>query len=267
MTEFVDRCSNGGWRPEPDKPEYWRYEETLKPKMKRMTDGDVDLRPFSSPIHNQSHTSSCVAQAVVKALEIKRIMKWGPDAHVDLSRLAVYYLARELMIPKEIHLDRGTFVSNACDVLRRWGVCREENWPFDLDKITTSPSWEAMRSAYLHKIESFHKIYSIGQDLVDEVIECLRAGNPVVYGTRIGMNWARYREDSEPLQIPDEKKGGHATVLVGWKDGLFIGENSWGVNWGVGGYYFMDPSVIAWRGSADFWVVQEGFEVYEGGGE
>ena len=265
MTDYADLFTGKGFRPEPDSPDHWGYEDNLKPKMKLGTAGDIDLREFTSPRHDQRHSSSCVAQAVVKALEIKRIMKEGHGAHVDLSRLAVYYLARELMLPKETHMDDGTFVSHACDVLRRWGVCLEQEWPFKLDKITTSPSWMAMRSAYLHKIDGYYKIRSTGQKRVDEVVRCLQAGNPVVYGTNVGSNWMTYRANSDPLQIPDDNHGGHATVLLGWKDGLFIGENSWGVGWGQNGFYLMDPSVIAWGGSRDFWIVQEGFEEYKGG--
>ena len=139
-----------GFRPEPIKPEHWRF-ENLKPRLflnptVTETSGNVDLRPFSSPRHNQLDTGSCVANGVIKALEIKRIIKYGMSAHVDLSRLAVYYLARELMDPQETDKDEGTYVSLACDVLRRWGVCPETEWPFDVTKVLTSPSWLSMRT-------------------------------------------------------------------------------------------------------------------------
>lgn len=247
----------GGFRPEPDNPKHWSYETQLKPKLNSAARaiGDVDWRPFSSPRHDQKHSSSCVAQAVVKALEIKRIMEYGPDAHVDLSRLAVYYLARELMSPQETHMDNGTYVSHACDVLRRWGVCPETEWPFKMDKIRTPPPWSAMRAAYLHKISAYYKIKATGNDRVDDVIDALRQGYPVVYGTTVGNNWMNYTANSSPLQIPDDDLGRHATVLVGWKDGVFLGENSWSQNWGQQGFYEMDPAYIAWDESRDFWVI------------
>jgi len=50
--------------------------------------------------------------------------------------------------------------------------------------------------------------------------------------------------------------------LVGFIDGLFVGENSWGSRWGDDGFYLMDPAAIAADGSRDFWVPQEGFETY-----
>jgi len=250
-----------GFIPEPDSPKHWSYEDKLKSRMVAQTSGDVDLRPFTSPRHNQRSSSSCVAQAVVKALEVKRIMKDGPDAHVDLSVLAVYYLARELMMPPKTHVDGGTYVSHACDVLRRFGVCPEVDWPFDMDKLTTGVPWSAMRKAYTHKIDSFYKIRSTGNDRCDEVVRCLQAGNPVVFGTTVGSNWSRYRK-GEVLKCPSSVTGRHATCLLGYQDGKFIGENSWG-SWGDNGFYLMDPSVIACPQASDFWVIQAGFEDYK----
>lgn len=255
MTTYMAR----GFRPDPESDRYWSYEDLLKPKMLIRTTGDVDLRPFTSPRHNQGSTGSCVANATVKALEIKRIQKYGREAHVDLSRLAVYYLARELMLPSETHLDDGTNIGLAFDVLRRFGVCPEADWPFDTAKLTTPPSWKAMRNAYQNKIQAFYRIRSTGNNRVDEVIRCLQAGNPVVFGTVVGSNWFNYQK-GQVLKLPDKVEGSHATVIVGFENGLFIGENSWGSGWGNDGFYFMAPEVLSSDKSRDFWVPQAGWE-------
>ncbi len=252
-----------GFRDEPDSPDHWNYEDRLKDRMSAFAPGDVDLRPFSSPRHNQRFTSSCVGNSVVKALEIKRIMQHGHDAHVDLSRLAVYYLARELMLPSETHLDGGTYISHAFDVLRRFGAPTEAQWPWDTSKVKSPPSFMAMRSAYLHKITGYFKIRSTGDGRVAEVIRCLRAGNPVVFGCNVDGSWYGLGKNHllKPVSRSD-RDGRHATVLIGYADGKFIGENSWGADWGDDGFYYMDPSVIAHLDSRDFWVAQTGFEEY-----
>tara|TARA_Y100000310_G_scaffold101268_2_gene99261 strand:- start:31 stop:819 length:789 start_codon:yes stop_codon:yes gene_type:complete len=250
-----------GFRDEPDNPDHWDFETKLRARLTAKSAGDVDLRPYTSPRHDQRSTSSCVGNSVVKALEIKRIMQHGRDAHVDLSRLAVYYLARELMLPSETHLDGGTYISHAFDALRRFGAPTEAQWPWDTDKVMTPPSFMAMRSAYLHKITAFYKIRSTGDKRVGAVIECLRAGNPVVFGTNVDSTW--YGLNAKHLLKPvsnRDRTGRHATVLIGWADGRFIGENSWGTGWGDDGFYYMDPSVIAHSGSRDFWVAQAGWE-------
>jgi C1A family cysteine protease len=245
----------GGYRREPDSDKHLSYEAILAPKMGSPPPGDIDLRPFTSPRHNQRQTSSCVAQSVIKALEIKRIQKFGHTAHVDLSIMALYYLARELMTPNETGKDEGTFVSKACDILHRFGVCEEAEWPFQESRLFVPPTWGAMRHAYVHKISLFYKIMSTGQKRVTEVANAIRAGNPVVYGTLVGDQWNSY-DKGDILVPPDNPGGGHATCLVGVQGKNFIGENSWSENWGDNGFYLMSPDVIADKDlSSDFWVI------------
>lgn len=249
--------------------------------------GGSDLRQFSSPRHQQAHSSTCAANATIKGLELKRIQKYtleseklmgferaleyGRSKHVDLSRLALYHLARELMDPPETNLDKGTYISLCADVLRRFGVCREAPdpskpddtayWPFDLTKIFVSPGWLQMRQAYVHKIDAWHKIYSEGEDRVHDVIQSLSAGSPVVYGTVVDEHWQSY--DGTPLGLKSGKVlGGHATILVGWDpSGFFWGENSWGNDWGPDdGFYKIRPEVIQSSDSSDFIVMSGGWE-------
>ena len=253
---------SNGWRPEPNDAQHWSYETRLLPLMRELHAADVDLRSFSSPRHDQQTTNSCVAQATVKALEIKRIMEHGAEAHVDLSRRAVYYLAREQMNPPQHLVDDGTYIGHAFDVLRRFGVPPEEDHPWHDDEINVSPDWLDMRKAFLHKIDSFYRIFSTGGQRIAEVVRCLRAHNPVVFGTTVGNNWQDYTEDSLPLRLPVDVTGRHATVIVGYVDGHFIGENSWGTEWGRDGFYLLAPAVVASEQSGDFWVVQAGFEEY-----
>ncbi len=253
-----------GFREEPDDPKHWGFEDGLRAKMVRISAGDVDLRPLTSPRHNQRGTSSCVAQATVKALEIKRIQAKGPDAHIDLSRLAVYWMARNLMFPKETGEDGGTYISLAFDAMRRYGVPPEADWPWDTSKIFDAPSWGAMRKAYVSKIDSFYKIRSTGQKRVDMVVEALQGGNPVVFGTNVDSSWNRYKKGQVLKPVSnDDKSGRHATVIIGIENGVFIGENSWGSRWGDDGFYLMDPAVIASDVSKDLWVPQGGFETYK----
>lgn len=41
-----------------------------------------------------------------------------------------------------------------------------------------------------------------------------------------------------------ENKWGHAVMLVGWGDNHIIGKNSWGKDWGAGGYFYFDASYL-----------------------
>lgn len=224
--------------------------------------GTSDLRSHSLVRHDQLSTSSCVAQAVVKGLEIIRVRDYGVDSHYDLSRSALYYLTRELLGPKFHRIDGGSYISTAAHVLKTFGVCREnsngpndrEYWPFDISKINTPPSFMAMRSAYLNKISSYYAIHDTGEKRIESCINALHHGNPVVFGTSVYENFASYN-GGVWSRNSGKKLGGHATCLVGWDGVNFIGENSWGDQWGDGGFYYASPSIISSPEASDFIVL------------
>src|SRR5262245_49851608 len=249
---------------------YWDF-AALKPHL-APAPGDADLRPYSSPRHDQGQTGSCVAQSVVKALENlerQQLCRKGsikpsqlrPGDHHNLSVLALYYLCRETMQPSPVREDKGTYISPASACVRLLGVCTEEEWPFDPAKIFEAPSILAMPEAYYHNISAYYRIKTAEQDLVADVLAALRASHPVVYGTEVGDNWMNYRA-GDVLRRPVRSEGGHATHLVGWDQqrGVFIGENSWGTRWGDGGFYLIAPEVIADPSSRDFWVITGSWE-------
>lgn len=229
--------------------------------------GEADLRKFSAQRHNQGNTSSCVANATIKAVEIKRAQKNGTAPYVPLSVLDLYYGARDLMNPSETNMDSGTFISLACEVLKRFGVCRSEEFPFIDNNLFIPPSILATRESYLNKITNCFRINSIGPDRINDVIAALCAGHPVVFGTQVGTNWFNYTADSQPLGPTDplEVKGGHATCLVGWVNDLFITENSWGPGFGDNGFAWLQPEVLLDPRANDFWIVQEGSDLHHEG--
>lgn len=251
--------------------------------------GTIDLRRFSpSGRHSQLQSNSCVANAMTRALENKRIQKayhsvlaagvaeasalaQAQAQHVPLSRLALYYLSREEMDPQETDKDEGTIISIAAELLRTFGISREAAdptnpsdtafWPFDLTKLFVPPPWKAMRDAAVHKISAWSRITSSGSSRVDDVITALSAGNVVVYGTKVGDNWKKYDGSSIIQPVVGTPDGGHATMLCGWDpSGFFWDENSWGDDWGDDGFCKISPDVVASPQSEDFVVIQSGYE-------
>jgi C1A family cysteine protease len=232
------------------------------------TSNDVDLRPFSKNRHDQGQTESCVANSTTKAIMIKNAQKYGVENTIDLSRLDLYYGARLETNPPTNHLDQGTYINLAMDVLRRFGVAREVTWPFDPSKINTIPSIMTTREGYLNKIDAHYKIDSTGNNLIDDIVLNLKNGNPVVFGMQVGQEFQNYNANSDPLNNCTNIIGSHATVLIGWINGILIGENSWGgissgSTWGKDGFYFIDPSVISNPNIAtDFWVMENSIDVF-----
>ena len=254
----------GGWQPDPPNKTYLRFDKNtlaLSPNsnIQYKSGDDVDLRPYTSPRHSQKSTSSCVAQSLVKALEIKRIIKHGHANHIDLSVLDLYYKTRERMIPSMVDIDAGTYISTGCDILREVGVCRESVHPFSVSRVNERPPVMAFREARLNRITSHFKIKSLGQERLDDIIFNLKAGNPVVFGTTVGEDWKAYRGGSNPLRVETRPVGGHAMTCIGFINGLFVIENSWG-SWGEDGFGYVDPSVFTHASTRDVWVIIDGSE-------
>lgn len=260
MTQF----KVGGHLADPANSKYRNF-DTIKGILTSSGSGDADLRMYSSEVHNQRQSGSCVANAVAKALEIKerfeKASKGEEMSHTDISRLHLYFLSREMH--RSQGEDNGTHISICCDVLTRFGIVPEKYWPFDLNKLFVPPSWKAMRHSYSNKLglSGYYRIESSGESRVADVIKALRANHPVVYGTSVDTSWFGYKQ-GDVLRKVTESEGRHATCLVGWDDtqGVFIGENSWGGHWGEGGCYRMDPKVIASWDPSDFWVVRGHWE-------
>lgn len=257
----------GGYLPEDIKEKHWKNARVLGAlKALHAPDGglglgDVDLREHTSPRHSQRALGSCVAQALVKALEIKRIQKEGRSAHVDLSTLHLYYMARELMIPPQTHVDGGTMISLACDALKRFGVCEEKSWPYVESKHHIAPPWFAAREGYLHRIKAFYRITGQGTDRLEGILLHLHAGNPVVFGTGVKSDFFDVGPGDVVQPIGNGVvMGGHAMVIVGYVDGCFIIENSWGTDWGDDGFARFHPDAIAEDWAHDIWAVAEGWE-------
>lgn len=226
---------------------------TLAAKLPVGTTGDVDLSPYSTP-SNQFELSSCVGNATADAVEIlNAIAGYQP---VQLSRLFVYAMARIRSGDPKLEHDEGTYIRTAFDTLARFGVCDEYLWPYQTGLVHTSPSIKAQRQAVGHRIHSFYRIDSDGDQRIADIVKALHAKHPVVFGTLVASEFQSVR-DRTPLNRPGPNAvilGGHAMIIVGYIGGNFLIKNSWGTGWGSHGFCLMSPEYITWANTWDLWV-------------
>lgn len=227
----------------------------LAPSLKASTAADPDLRPYCTST-NQYSLSACAGNATADSVEILDAFDGKP--HLELSRLFVYSKSRELH--QELNKDQGTYISTCFEVLSRFGICEETEWPYDISKVFITPSLISLREATGHKIHSYYHISEEGNDRIAAVLTALRSNHPVVFGTQITQAFEQYT--GGVLSVPTgDVIGGHAMIIVGWdsKVNAFIVKNSWGSTWGQGGFWYMSPDYLTWDNTWDLWVPTRGY--------
>ena len=146
--------------------------------------------------------------------------------------------------------DDGMSVSAAITAVQTAGSCLEPTWPYDLANVNEKPTDECFKEAKKFRVAEARRLYV---DL-DMMRECLAEGNPIVFGL---MLTDRFFCPGPSGYIPTPGKtdqraanhGLHAMLLVGYNDrqSVFIVRNSWGENWGQGGYCYLGYDYVASR--------------------
>jgi len=243
-----------GWVP--DLPDHRDYLYSAMRPVPTALPLRVDLRSFCSKVEDQGSLGSCTAQALVGALEFLEIQ--NQVRYADLSRLFLYY--NERVIEHSVRSDAGAMLRDGIKTLTKQGVCREKLWPYVPEKFAAKPGAGCYTDAENHQITSYHRILTL-----EEMRSCLAEGFPFVFGFTVYESF----ETNEialsgvvDMPHPDEQVvGGHAVMAVGYDDAVkrFIVRNSWGIRWGMKGYFTMPYAYLADRNlSDDFWTIRKG---------
>lgn len=219
----------------------------------------VDLRPYCTPVENQSQSNSCAANAAAGAYEYlcKRQAALSPDDALDeqdvgdISRLFIYYVGRKNDAVRwgkggTAVKDEGMTLSGGANALTAKGACTEANWPFDLGNVNARPSEECFTQALDFKISEVQNIPTDTQSMK----QCLAEGYPIVFGCKLTQPFFRCPAGKVATPDPDDPQsashGLHAMLIVGYSDHqqVFIVRNSWGDDWGDKGYCYMPYDYI-----------------------
>jgi C1A family cysteine protease len=232
---------------------------------------NMDLREWCSPVEDQKGLGSCTANAGVGVVEYFQRRAFGK--HMEGSRLFVYKATRNLM---QVTGDTGAWLRNTMGALVLCGVPDEKYWPytdddyaFDKDPpgfvYAVADNFEALR--YFCHDPSEANVP--GGAVLESVKKYLAAGIPSMFGF-----WGFPSFQSSDVQggipypCPGEKaEWGHAVVAVGYDDrkkikntncgkataGALLIRNSWGTEWGDGGYGWLPYDYVVNKLASDFW--------------
>ena len=212
-----------GWKPDlPDHRDFI-YAKISKPSIEKRPPS-VDLRPNCSPIEDQGNLGSCTANALVgnlEFLEIKDSVQFS-----NLSRLFVYY--NERIIENTVNYDSGAEIRDGIKTLNKQGVCKENQWPYNIFRFKTKPTAKCYTDAATHKIVEYARL-----NIIDEMKTCLATGYPFVFGFSVYESFETEEAATTgiiPMPSKDEQLlGGHAVMACGYNDTVqrFIIRNSW----------------------------------------
>lgn len=193
----------------------------------------VDLREWAGVVEDQGELGSCTGSAMTDAYEISVSIQY-PEHSTQLSRLFVYYNSRVFF--DQLDDDSGSFLRDTLKAVRKYGVCREDLWPYDQSRFTNQPTPQAYVDAQYRTVTAYEILYDN-----EETMEVLNYGRPVIMGMHIYPGFMDLTQGDDVVAMPGSKEesiGSHAMCLVGYDAGLkrFLAKNSFGVSWGDLGY-------------------------------
>lgn len=212
----------------------------------------IDLRNLCSTVENQGSLGSCTAQALVGNLELLEIK--NNQVYKEMSRLFLYY--NERLIIKTVQFDSGAMLRDGIKALAKAGCCSEREWGYDITKFTVRPPLKCYIEALHYKITSYFALQNH-----NELLTCLADGYPFVFGISVYESFESQevaKTGIVPMPSLDERNlGGHAVCAVGYDIDRrwFIVRNSWGSEWGDGGYFYL-PFQYVEHLAADHWTIR-----------
>lgn len=204
------------------------------------TEVAFDPREYMN-VENQGQQGSCAGHSISSCMEYCYVIATGGEK-IQLSRAMGYYETQRL---DGINGDRGSTISGGIKLAMSVGICEEEMWKYPSRYDNRRPrNWEEV-------LENAAK-YKIGSRYVIDSYEALRAFTGSGQGpVHAGITWNSSADRPVVESYSGNGGGGHA---VGFYcpserkdrrgDPYQWMMNSWGRNWGQGGWSEWSPTAI-----------------------
>ena len=179
----------------------------------------IDLRSRLGVIRDQGQRPTCLAFAASAAHESTL-----PLAEY-LSVEALHFFANA----RDAHSGEGATIDAVVTALEFNGQCMESDWPYGAPGLVNT-------AAIFHRSPSIRE----SSDPLTFTLDSLATGRVVVIALTLTEAWFNPDSDGRiPSSNPKDKSlGGHAVAATGYDEPrqYVLVRNSWGTEWGDGGY-------------------------------
>ena len=206
----------------------------------------VDLTPYCPEVRHQGYIFSCVGWATgYGAMSIQRAVMNNCTDKAVITRNAHSALFLYNQIKTE-DCNKGSRISDALKFLTEKGDCLARQFDFDVNNCAQKPDSQVVRQAGRYAIQDYITLFGLQETDEVKVLRVKRVlarNKPVIVGMNVLRNF--YDLKNAVYWHPEignaTPAGGHAMVVVGYDDhkSAFRLMNSWGKNWGDGGFIWV----------------------------
>lgn len=211
----------------------------------------VDLRNNCGPIKDQGSEGSCTGHAFSSGIE------WINRAYLKRQPILSpqYFYVEELLYDGNFPNDSGSDGLTGCNIAVTKGCCELSVFPYIPGQII-QPTQAQLDNAFQYALGAYHGLTG-AQTAISVLVD------PTPWPIAVGFTVYDSFESSEVAQTgiynpkPGEKiLGGHEVLACGFDIGTtpilrpancppaILIQNSWGEDWGLKGFFWMDLLVV-----------------------
>ena len=208
---------------------------------------EFSWRAHVPSIANQGASSSCVGQAFASALYLRAALMGSPIKRP--SPKAIYDLARMQDNRTAPLFDGGCSPTDAINGIKLSGIVAEERWPLilptddDPGNVNVKPDWDVFQHGLAATIGQHYRIQD-GNGAAQLIREAIHQRYVPVFAMDVFEDYRSYDGSAVYRTTGGSYVGRHMQAIVGWADDYFEVLNSWGDEWGDGGYSRISESLI-----------------------
>lgn len=222
------------------------------------------------PVRQQGIWNTCTSHVVATLLQY--LYRSAEILANDVSVLFLYKTTRRMIRTSG---DTGATLRATLKAAAKLGSPPEEHWPYQPEHLLeANPDAIICQLASHQRLHSYYRVNDSttnGKELVLRIQQLLNLRLPVTCAMPVHRSIGKCgKENGYVIPVPgnntsvnDPVLGGHAVLIVGYdnavkadgqKAGAFIIQNSWGAEWGDGGFAFLPYRYVEEGLATDIWV-------------